>query len=146
MPMGRNVSSFLRFRVQSEVLLCCKDPNIIRSQESISKALRQYEIIKIKKYLGKGFYNSEKYNEQCLKVEELQKNLEEARENVGRMLINRQKDSTAEEYVYSSINSPFGSRNVSDSLFPIGRKVDFFLKQKILKSLFINEEDDVIAL
>merc|ERR1711925_29396 len=125
MGMHNRVSPLLKYRVQKEFLVNCSNPNSVRANGGLSKALQRFETEKIKKNLEKSFFNTNKYIRYCEEIQEKSKNIKRGREVVGEMLMKRQEDS--------STNNPFCIPKVADSLYPLGRKLDFFLKQKILK-------------
>merc|ERR1711925_7384 len=144
MGMHNRVSPLLKYRVQKEFLVNCSNPNSVRANGGLSKALQRFETEKIKKNLEKSFFNTNKYIRYCEEIQEKSKNIKRGREVVGEMLMKRQEDSSTKDYMDSSTNNPFCIPKVADSLYPLGRKLDFFLKQKILKSLFLpdNEESE----
>merc|ERR1711925_24308 len=91
MGTHNRVSPLLKYRVQKEFLVNCSNPNSVRANGGLSKALQRFETEKIKKNLEKSFFNTNKYIRYCEEIQEKSKNIKRGREVVGEMLMKRQK-------------------------------------------------------
>ncbi|KAF7700662.1 hypothetical protein CDIK_0901 [Cucumispora dikerogammari] len=104
--------------------------------------IRKYCFSIMSKKLNNNFRNADKLKNYYFIKTQKEENFAKGKSVVNKMLISRgsEKDVT-KKYINCSINNPFCVENVAPSLFPLGKKVDFFLKQRILKSLFLHEDD-----
>lgn len=133
--MFRNISAAVKYKIQTHLLESCPNSDKLFVYFKISEEVKKRRREKIKNMLENHIFineinKKEKIDDYRIANKERKERFQQGLEAVNKFL--KKNDE-----IGAPQNSLFCTKNVADSLFPIGRKIDFFFKQKIVKSLFL---------